>query len=318
MSKTKCAITGASGFLGQYLCEALINEGYEVHALYEHPESFSKNLTVEYQYLVNLLDFENIDHVIEKIQPDFVIHLAAKTEVALSFDNYLEVSQVNYVGTVNLAEANRKHNPNLKLFLMASTNETYGIHNAKDGAFTEETDQRPMAPYAVAKLACEYYLKYMGHAYKLPYCILRQTNAFGRTDNDFFVMERIVSQMLNSDECNLGESTPIRNFIWVDDLINLYMTILNRPTVAQGEIFVTGPDNGISISELADMIKDKLGWKGKVNWNTIPKRPGEIYYLNTNPKKAKSMLGWEPKVSLSEGIDRLIDIYDSKEREHRQ
>lgn len=309
MPKVKCLLSGASGFLGGYLCEALINDGYEVHALYEHSESFSKNPTVEHQYLVNLLDFENIDNVIEKIQPDFVIHLAAKTEVALSFDNYLQVSQVNYVGTVNLAEANRKYNPNLKLFLMASTNETYGQHDPKDGAFTEQTEQLPMAPYAVAKLACEYYLKYMGQAYKFPYCILRQTNAYGRTDNDFFAMERIVSQMLNSDECNLGEPTPIRNFIWVDDLINLYMTILNRPTIALGEVFVTGPDNGISISELADMVKNKLGWKGKVNWGTIPKRPGEIYYLNSDQKKARNMLGWEPKVSLSDGIDRLISIW---------
>lgn len=305
---SRVAITGASGFLGQYLCEALINEGYEVHALYEHSESFSKNPTVEHQYLVNLLDFENVDRIIEKIQPEFVIHLAAKTEVALSFDNYLEVSQVNYVGTVNLAEANRKHNPNLKLFLMASTNETYGNHDPKQGAFTEETEQRPMAPYAVAKLACEYYLKYMGHAYKFPYCILRQTNAFGRTDNDFFVMERIVSQMMSSNECNLGEPTPMRNFIWVDDLINLYMTILNRPTIARSEVFVTGPDNGISISELADTVKKKLDWKGEINWGTTPKRPGEIYYLNTSPKKAKKMFGWEPKVSLDEGIDRLISI----------
>lgn len=318
MSKVKCLLSGASGFLGQYLCEALINEGYEVHALYEHSESFSKNPTVEHQYLVNLLDFENIDNVIKKVKPDFVIHLAAKTEVALSFDNYLEVSQVNYVGTVNLAEANRKYNPNLKLFLMASTNETYGNHDPREGAFTEQTAQRPMAPYAVAKLACEYYLKYMGEAYKFPYCILRQTNAFGRVDNDFFVMERIVSQMLTGDECNLGEPTPIRNFIWVDDLISLYMNILNRPLIAQGQIFVTGPDNGISIRDLVDMVKEKLDWKGKVNWHTMPKRPGEIYYLNTNPNKAKRMLSWEPKVSLSEGIDMLIGMYGSRSREHTQ
>lgn len=287
----KILVTGSSGFLGQYLCTALLNVGHKVDTL-----------------KADLLEFNAIENIISLKQPDIVIHLAAKTEVALSFDNYLEVSQVNYVGTVNLAEANRKHNPNLKLFLMASTMETYGTPPFQPFPFTEETSQYPMAPYAVAKMACEYYLKYMGHAYNFPYCILRQTNAYGRTDNNFFVMERIISQMVNGDVCNLGEALPIRNFIWVDDLVKLYLTVIEKYDLARGEVFVTGPDNGIAIAALADMIKTKLNWQGKINWGTIPKRPGEVYYLNSNPQKAKEILGWQPETSLSEGIDKAIAI----------
>lgn len=307
----KTLVTGISGFLGSYLAEALVAAGHDVHGLYEHRESFDKNPTVPHQnkWLGSLKDKERLENVIEEIQPDFVIHLAAKTEVALSFDNYAEVSEVNYVGTVNLAEANRRFNPNLKLFLMASTMETYGHHDPKDGAFTEETPQYPMAPYAVAKLACEKYLEYMQYAYQFPYCILRQTNAYGRKDNDFFVMERIITQMINGDECNLGDPDPVRNFIFVDDLIELYTTILNKYDDAKWHIFVTGPDNGITIRTLADMIASQLRWEGTLNWHTIPRRPGEIYYLNSRADKVKEVLGWEPKVSLEDGIARTIDIW---------
>lgn len=306
----KVLLTGISGFIGSYLCRRLVADGYEVHGLYETDRNLHKNdLPDGQQWICNLTDHQRIDEIVGTIKPDFVIHLAAKTEVALSFDNYLEVSEVNYVGTVALAEANRQYNPNLKLFLMASTMETYGHHEPSEGPFTEETPQRPMAPYSVAKMACERYLEYMAYAYQFPYCILRQTNAYGRTDNDFFVVERIITQMLHKDECRLGEGAPVRNFIWIDDLIDLYTDILKRPDLAQGEIFVTGPDNGITISALADMIAGKTNFKGSVVWGTIPKRPGEIYYLNSDPAKATRVFGWHPKTSLSEGLDKAIDIW---------
>lgn len=304
----KILITGISGFIGQYLTESL--KDHEVYGFYEHKASRSKNdLPSTNQFIVNLKDKEAIEDAIKYIQPDFVIHLAAKTEVALSFDNYSEVSEINYVGTVNLAEANRRFNPNLKLFIMASTMETYGHQNPDNGPFTEETEQHPMAPYAVAKLACEYYLRYMDYAYQFPYTILRQTNAYGRTDNDFFVVERIITQMLNGEECNLGEPEPIRNFIWIEDLIALYKTLLANPQTAKGEVFCVGPPNGLTIKELAEKVKGLTGFKGQINWHTIPKRPGEICYLNSSHQKAEELLGWAPKVSLDEGLARTIGIW---------
>jgi nucleoside-diphosphate-sugar epimerase len=163
-----------------------------------------------------------------------------------------------------------------------------------------------MAPYAVAKVAAEKYLHYMQYAYEFPFVILRQTNTYGRQHNDFFVMERIITQMLAGDVCNLGEGDPVRNFLYIDDLIDLYEVILEKRPL--GNTFVTGPANGITIRRLVYMIADMLGWKGTINWNTIPKRPGEIYYLNSSPTKAKILLGWEPKVSLEEGIKRTIDM----------
>jgi UDP-glucuronate decarboxylase len=156
-------------------------------------------------------------------------------------------------------------------------------------------------------VAAEKYLHYMEYAYQFPYVILRQTNTYGRDLNDFFVMERIITQMLNGSTINLGEAMPIRNFLWIDDLIDLYITILKLRPI--GHTFVTGPDNGITIRRLVERVAYHLNWKGTVNWHTIPKRPGEIYYLNSNPAKAKAMLGWEPKVDLNEGILRTIDIW---------
>lgn len=258
---------------------------------------------------MNLENPHQIESVIADVRPEVVLHLAAKTEVALSFDNYYQVSNVNYLGTVALAEANLRLNPNLKLFVLASTMETYG-HQEKWEPFTEDTPQKPAAPYAVAKVAAEKYLHYMQYAYGFPFTILRQTNTYGRHDNDFFVVERIITQMLKGGEVLLGDPRPWRNFLYIDDLVSLYRRIVDtRPL---GETFVTGPDNALQIGELAEKIAGLIGFTGDIEWYTQPHRPGEIFYLNSDAFKAKAQLGWEPKVDLEDGLKRTIALWNGR------
>lgn len=304
----KIFITGASGFIGKQLVERLVEEG---HTIFDPGK-------------VDLREHEEMRNALLAADPHVIIHLAARTEVEKSFYEQVTFSDINYTGTVNLIEAARDLR-NLKLFLFSSTMETYGWQPVSDivkkhgeiptemvhgQAFTEETQQHPNAPYAVAKVGCERYLEYAGRAYGLPYTIFRQTNAYGRTDNNFFVMEQFITQMLeNPTEVKFGYREPYRNFLFIDDLIDLYVTVLEKIDKAAGHVFVTGPNNAIQIGALADFIAKKLAWKGEITWNTKPRRPGEIYYLNSDPQKAKKLLGWEPKTSLDTGVDKTIDIW---------
>lgn len=298
----KILITGLSGFIGGYLNDRLKHS----HEIYELG--------------CDLLDFEKVNQRLHDVNPDFIIHLAARTEVEASFYEQTTFSQINYTGTVNLIESS-KDLTNLKLCIFSSTMETYGWQpesdKIRDGwvyedvpVFDEDTLQNPNAPYAVAKHACELYFKYASRAYNYPFCAIRQTNTYGRKDNDFFVVERIITQMLkNPNEINLGYKHPYRNFLYIDDLIDLYVTILEKYDVAKGQIFCTGPSNALSIESLVNIIADKIGWTGKVNWNTRPDRPGEIFLLNSTNQKASKLLGWNPKVKLDDGLDLTIDIW---------
>jgi len=302
----KVLITGLSGFIGGYLAKRLRGK-YEI-----------------YDLECDLLDKRAIDSRLDYVQPDFIIHLAARTEVEKSFYEQTSFSEVNYVGTINLIESARQLK-DLELLVFSSTMETYGwqpisdiVRDGKEDpdnipAFTEETIQNPNAPYAVAKVGCELYLKYAERSYGIPFTAFRQTNTYGRVDNDFFVVEQIIMQMLtNEKEINLGYGEPYRNFLWIDDLIDMYEAVLENPDKAKGEIFCTGPDNAIKIKDLVNIIADKLDWKGTVNWNRKPKRHGEIYLLNSSNQKAKNLLGWEPKVDLDTGLDRTIKIWKNK------
>ena len=79
-----------------------------------------------------------------------------------------------------------------------------------------------------------------------------------------------------------------------------------------GEVFNTGPANGVTIAELVEEIGRQLGWHGRVNWHTRPKRPGEIFYLNSSNEKVSQAIAWEPKVSLEEGIRKSIGIWQEQ------
>lgn len=299
----KIFMTGWQGFIGSHLRETL----------QQHEITLLQN---------DLRDHAAVQEELVKADPEVIVHLAARTEVEQSFYEQITFSEVNYVGTVNLIEGARRLK-NLRNFVFASTMEVYGwqpisdvIKEGKEDQieiFDELTPPNPNAPYAVAKYGCEKYLEYAHRSYGLPFTAIRQTNAYGRKDNDFFVTEQIITQMLkNPNEINLGYGEPYRNFIFIDDLLDAWVEVINNPEKVAGEILCLGPNNALKIKDYVDIIAKKLDWNGKVNWDTKPERPGEIFLLNSTNKKITSKLGWEPKVSLDEGLDRTIAIWKEK------
>jgi nucleoside-diphosphate-sugar epimerase len=301
----KILLTGSSGFIGQAITPKLTSLG-EIHHLTS-----------------DLLDFPNIEAEVKAVNPDIIVHLAARTEVEKSFYEQITFSEVNYVGSVNLIESACKL-PKLPYFVFASTMEVYGWQPISDDikqgnipeiipAFNEATEPHPNAPYAVAKLGVEKYLEYANRAHELPYAIIRQTNAFGRHDNNFFVTEQIIWQMLtNPNECNLGYGEPYRNFIYVDDLINVWITLISNQTMCSGNVFTIGPDEPIQIKTHAKNIAELLNWQGTINWNTKPKRYGEIYLLNSSSTKLSELTGWYPATSYHEGLIKTINVWKNK------
>lgn len=294
----KILLTGSSGFIGQHLKPRL------------------EQLGTVYEFKSNLTDYESVNEEVKSISPDIIIHLAARTEVQKSFYEQVSFSEVNYVGTVNLIEACRKADK-MPYFVFASTMEVYGWQPISDEVehtgtfknkvvFTEDTIPHPNAPYAVAKLGCEKYLEYAGRAYGLDWTVIRQTNAYGRKDNDYFVTEHIISQMLRGDTCNLGYSEPYRNFIYIDDLLDAWMTVIENRAACSKELFTIGPDDPRKIKDCATYIAEQLNWNGNINWDTKDPRHGEIWWLNSGNEKLTKLTGWKPLVTYADGIDRTI------------
>lgn len=299
----KIFITGSSGFIGSHLIDR-INKDYVIHNMQS-----------------DLMNFDSVKQELHEFNPDVIVHLAARTEVEKSFYEQITFSQINYVGSVNLIDEASKLK-NLKNFIFASTMEVYGWQPISDvikekgyidqiPAFDEHTIPHPNAPYAVAKYAVEKYLEYAHRSLGLPFCAIRQTNSYGRKDNDFFVVEQIITQMLkNPNAIQLGYALPYRNFLYVDDLIDLWETLINESAnINGGHIFTVGPNNALQIKDLVAKIANKLNWSGEVQWDQKPARPGEIYILNSSHKLVTNLTGWQPKVSLDQGLDQTIETW---------
>ena len=311
-------VTGLGGFIGPAVAEGLLAAGYKVSGLVRQstrptPEVDRLKGKVDL-YTGDLNDFSGLRQILTAAAPDHIIHFAALSSVAASFDRPIIVNQNNYIGNLNLAEAARQALPELKSFAFSSSMEVYGAQEL--APFTEDMEPHPRAPYAVSKLAFEKYLEMLHANYGFPSVSIRQTNAYGRLTNTYFVVEAIITQMLRDKVVNLGRKEPVRNFVHIDDLVALYVTMVKEIEAGNknlfGQVFNTGPNNGLSIGDLQALIADEMGWEGVVNWGSREIRAGEVFCLDSANDKISKVLEWAPRIGLRDGLARTIAYWKNK------
>jgi len=317
----KILLTGASGFIGQQLEKKLLETHSEIHEIhdieryvtgrYNHYQNLKEDAKEVSKHYVDLKDYHAVKTLVKELDPSYIIHLAAISPVAYSYQNYLEVTEVNYSASINLAEAARRTG-NLKQFIFAGTSEEYGMAILdKKQMLTEASERKPNSPYAVAKVATDMYLQYMGMAYDFPYTVLRPFNTYGRTDNNHFFIERTITQMLDGNSVRLGDPDAVRDWIYVEDHVDGYMKVLgNKKAIKQTIQLCTG--KGYTTKETAELIAEMTNYKGNIEWNSTPKRPLDAKVLIGDNSKAKELLGWEPKYTLDQGLERTIAFWKEK------
>jgi dTDP-glucose 4,6-dehydratase len=307
----KVVVTGATGFIGSHLIPKLIDKGYDVWSMERYVTGrIGQTHRVKTVY-ADLVDGFTVRKALRTVQPDVVIHLASISPVAFSFDHPQEVMQTNLIGTINLAESCLREIHNFSQFLFAGTSEEYG--NNGFNVQKEDNPLCPCSPYAVSKAACEHYLNYMKEAYDFPVTILRPFNTYGRKNDYHFLIEKIVVQMLTRDVVQLVDPTPVRDWLYVEDHVNAYLTCLGNPK-AMGEIFNFCTRKGYTVKETVDKIAKLVEFKGEISWGSAPQRPAESKVIIGSYDKAKRMLGWEPKYSLEEGLKETIAYWRDKLR----
>jgi len=309
-------ITGVTGFIGaeiakkicdNYEVTGLVRTSSNIHSLDPIKDILGK---MEIRY-GNLTDYAGIRRLIKDINPNYVIHVGANTPVRHSFEEPMEFQEVNYNATVNMIHALLELH-SFKKFIFASTMETYGWQEKKE-PFMEDTKLNPASPYAVSKVACEHYIRTAHKAYGLPYMISRCCNTFGRKTQTGFVVEYIITKMLNNQDVYLGTPNAVRDLMFVDDHVNAYEMLLQSDL--KNETFNFGTSNQMKMIDVANRIKELIGSESKIIEGFppgYPKRHIVEDYLSLDATKAKTMLGWEPKVNLDEGLKRIIAYWKNK------
>jgi dTDP-glucose 4,6-dehydratase len=302
----KIFITGATGFIGSHLVPELLKKGYEVYALIRNSP---RKYDVEIPNIVigDILDTHCLRKRIKEIQPEVVIHLASITPVRYSFENPYIYAETNYIGTINMVLASLLSRK-LEKFIYASTIEVYGnVSNGK--LINEDSPMLGSTPYGISKVAGDLFVQMAGKCYNLPYVILRPTNSYGRKTEKGYFIEKVITEMLTKNEVSLdGNPEVIRDFMYIKDHVSAYLKAIEYENDG---IFNIAPSKPRKLREVVDIIKNLIGWDGKIKWNVNP-RPGEVDFLVANNMRARSLLNWYPKYELEEGLKETIEFWREK------
>jgi nucleoside-diphosphate-sugar epimerase len=317
-----------SGFIGSHLAAKLVEEGFEVYGLTRRVASRSLEVLGDILQDIVLIsgdvsDYVSVRNAIRAVNPDVTFHLAALSPVRDSFERPFEYQQANFIGTMNVAHSMLElQDPRTRKLIAASTAEVYGIQ--ANEPLHEELPLRPSSPYAVSKAAGDLYLRMMFHSFDLNGTLLRPTNSYGRKFDTSFMIEYLVTQMLKGEKIYVGSPDSVRDYMYVDDHVNAYVLAM-KSAKAKGQVYNVGTMVGVSNRDLAWMIAKKIGFdKKNIVLGSYP--PGYPYRplisdqasIVLDSSKIRNELGWIPKVSLSEGLDRVIDYFRQRIKKNKK
>lgn len=290
-AKVIVAIFGAAGFVGRNLVSKLLKEGTEFIAIDIVENPFGKE--VDYSK-VDIIDPMGVSEAVEK--SDIVVHLAA-SPLLTSLERPIENMRVNIEGTLNVMEACRKFNIDKIIYSSASS----VIGEVKYNPVDEEHPCKPKTPYAVAKKACEDYLRVYNEVFNLNYLIFRFFNVYGpwQHPESEALIPTIYRRLTQGETLTIyGDGTATRDYIYAGDIADFYYLAIKRDI--KNEIVNMGTGKTTSINDLVRSASEILKVEPKIIYH--PPRPGEISNFVADTTKLRSLFGKEPRTSLKEGL----------------
>lgn len=257
----------------------------------------------------NICSEDLINHILTMHKIDMVIHFAAQSHVQNSFEDSLQFTKDNILGTHVLLESCRKYGK-IQKFIHVSTDEVYGesMNNINETHKTEHSILCPTNPYAATKASAELIAQSYNHSYNMPIVVTRGNNVYGPNQYPEKLIPRFIQQLQNNQKVTIqGDGSAVRAFLHTEDTVRAFETILNDGVV--GEIYNIGCDDNMeySVLDVAKMLIKKIKNTDNYDeWITyIEDRPfnDQRYYISN--EKVKN-LGWSIKVSFKDGIDRLL------------
>ena len=311
INNKKALITGADGFIGSHLVEALLEVDVQVRAFCFYNsfgslgwlDTFSKEKLSKIEiFMGDIRDPNGVRTALRGM--DMVFHLAALIGIPYSYhspDNYIDT---NVKGTLNILQAAR--DMSIERLLVTSTSEVYGT--AKYVPIDENHPKQPQSPYSATKIAADAIAESFYRSFDLPVTIVRPFNTYGPRQSLRAVIPTIISQLLiGKKEIELGALHPTRDLIYVKDTVKGFIEIA-RSGEAIGEEINIASQKEISIKELAQTLIDLINPQARIRTDEDRLRPvkSEVDRLLGNNEKIKKLTGWEPEFSLNEGLKETV------------
>ncbi|WP_424943478.1 NAD-dependent epimerase/dehydratase family protein [Aliiroseovarius crassostreae] len=332
MTTQTALVTGAAGFIGSFVCRALLDEGWRVIGVDCMSDYYDVSLKERRE--AGLLQSPNYRSVHDKVEtpgllvrlfeeerPDVVIHLAAQAGVRYSIDNPRAYLESNIIGTFELLEAARAHPP--RHMLLASTSSAYGANEEMPYSETDRADHQ-MSFYAATKKSTESMAHSYAHLFDLPVTMFRFFTVYGpwgRPDMALFKFTKAILQDRPIDVYNHGNM--MRDFTYIDDLVRgirlLIDAVPERPEggavpagdslspVAPFRVVNIGNSNAVQLTDFIDAIETATG--RKATRNLMEMQPGDVPATWANADLLKSLTGYAPQTAVSDGVAKFVSWY---------
>ncbi|MFC5973896.1 NAD-dependent epimerase/dehydratase family protein [Halomarina salina] len=292
-------VTGGAGFIGSHLVEALA-ETNDVRVLDDLSTGRAENLHRDATLVRgDLCDPDTLDEAMAGV--DLVFHEAANASVARSVEDPIASHQVNTAGTLGVFERARVADARV---VLASSTAIYG--DPTEVPVTEDEPTTPQSPYGVEKLSGDHYARLYHDLYGLETVALRYFNVYGprQAGGEYSgVITTFLEQACAGQDITVeGDGSQIRDFVHVSDIVRA--NLLAATTDEVGEAYNIGTGRSVSILELAELIRDLSGSRSEIVH--VDERPGDIHASRADISKAKASLGFEPTVTLREGLGGLV------------
>jgi UDP-glucuronate 4-epimerase len=315
-------VTGGAGFIGSHVSERLLRDGHEVAILDDLNDFYSPELKVSNLLAVrkagvlrfyegDIRDQDLVRRVFQEHQPHAVIHLAARAGVRPSLEQALLYESVNVRGTLVLLEESRAYGVNK--FVFASSSSVYGI--ADRVPFNEEESLNlPISPYAATKLAGEKLCFTYSHLYDLSVACLRFFTVYGPRQRPDLAIRKFTERIDRGRPIPVfGDGSSSRDYTYIDDIVEGVMAALFYP--GRYDIFNLGNSSPIDLLGLIRLIESQLGRPAKLNWEAA--QPGDMPVTFADISKARRLLGYQPRISIAEGIQAFVEWYKTAENSYR-
>ena len=304
-------ITGVAGFIGSSLARALLSQGDEVRGI----DNFSTGKRANLAEIINQIDFREIDLLnLDALRDvcrgvDYIFHEAAIPSVPKSVLDPLGSNRANVDGTVHLLIAAR--DAKVKRVVYAASSSAYG--DTPTLPKHEGMIPSPNSPYAVAKLASEYYMTSFYRCYGLETVSLRYFNIFGPRQDPTSpysgVLAKFITQMLNGEQPTIfGDGTQSRDFTYIQNAVDANLLAVKAPSSqVAGHVFNVATGKRADLNQAFQLLKKITGYTGEVKY--APERAGDVKHSLADLSRTKKHLGYKPKVDFEEGLRRTVDWY---------
>lgn len=319
MHKKKALITGITGFVGPHLADFLLSQGdVDVSGTYRDRESLQTLEPLRDRielYQMDLTDQTAVQETLARSRPDYLFHLAAQSNVALSWKEPATTFDVNVLGTIHLFEALRRLSLN-PITQLACSSEQYGLVAFEDLPVTEQTAFHPLSPYAVSRVTVDL----LGYQYFKSYGMqIVRTRAFNHTgpgQSDQFVCSRFAKKIaeiekgLISPVLMVGNLDAIRDFTDVRDMVRAYaLSVTNGKA---GEAYVIASGVGRSIKDVVDLLLSLSSVSIRVEIDPDLLRPSDVPALFGESKMFREATGWKPEISFEQTLNDLLEYWRAR------